>query len=417
MEKSKVWYPYSQMSLEEPRFKVVHAEGEFFTLENGEKLIDGISSWWAAIHGYNHPELNQALIDQVQRFSHVMLGGLTHDPVQKLADVLVKITPEGLNHVFFSDSGSVAVEVALKMAVQYYANQGRKAKCKFVSLHNAYHGDTFKTMEVGNDPDYKGSYDHVLHTGYYVSIPEGGFEPSDEQLQAAIDELEVLFEAKGDKIAGFIVEPLMQGAAGFQLYSPAYLKAAKALCDKHEVLFIADEVATGFGRTGKLFACNHADITPDIMVLGKALTGGYMGHAATLATTKVFDAFLGESFDQAFMHGPTFMGNPLACAVSLKSFEIFQRENYLAKVQQIQDHFKKAFEALKHADIVDIRYLGCMVVVETKEASCLKGFKQYAIENNVWLRPIGKYVYTTPPYIISEASLSKLTSVIKKWFI
>lgn len=416
MTNNNVWYPYSQMKLNEPRFKVIHAENEFLTLENGQKLIDGISSWWAAIHGYNNPELNQALIDQSQKFSHVMLGGLTHDSVQQLAKLLVDITPKGLNHVFFSDSGSVAVEVALKMAIQFWSNQGNKDKNKFVSLHNAYHGDTFKCMEVGDDPDYQGSYDHVLNNGYYVKIPEGGLNPTNLQLEVALNELENLLKSKGDEIAAFIVEPLMQGAAGFKLYSPTYLKAAKDLCANYKVLFIADEVATGFGRTGKLFACEHAEISPDIMVLGKALTGGYIGHAATIASTEIYNAFLGETYDKAFMHGPTFMGNPLACAVSLKSFEIFKRENYLEKVQRIQNHFKKEFSNFSHQNIVDIRYLGCMVVIETKGAMCLNGFKQYAIDNNVWLRPIGKYVYTTPPYIISNESLAKLTSVIKNWF-
>lgn len=416
MTKSKVWYPYSQMSLNHPRFKVVHADKEFMTLDSGKVLVDGVSSWWAAIHGYNHPELNQALVDQSQKFSHVMLGGLTHDPVQELAELLVDITPEGLNHAFFSDSGSVAVEVALKMSIQYWVNKGMRTKKKFISLHDAYHGDTFKTMEVGDDPDYKGSYDHVLNTGYYVSIPEGEFDASDEQIGIALDELSTILRHHKDEIAAFIVEPLMQGAAGFQLYSPKYLKAARDLCKSHDVLFIADEVATGFGRTGKLFACHHANISPDIMVLGKALTGGYLGHAATIASTDIYDAFLGETFEMAFMHGPTFMGNPLACAVSLKSYEVFKRDNYLEKVSAIQEHFKEAYSDFEHKDIVDIRYLGCMVVIETKDSTCLDGFKQYAIDHDVWLRPIGKYLYTTPPYIISKKSLEKLTSVIKGWF-
>ena len=416
MENSKVWYPYSQMQLNTPRLKVVHAEKEFLTLDNGETLIDGISSWWAAIHGYNHPELNQALVEQAGQFSHIMLGGLTHDPVQKLADLLVEITPRGLNHVFFSDSGSVGVEVALKMAIQYWSNQGQTEKKKFLSLHDAYHGDTFKCMEVGDDPDYQGSYDHILNNGHYVNIPKGGFDATTEQIQEAIDQLKNTLQQHGHEIAAFIVEPLMQGAAGFQLYSLEYLKKAKALCKKHEVLFIADEVATGFGRTGKLFACEHAEISPDIMILGKALTGGYLGHAATLASTEVYDAFLGDTYEKAFMHGPTFMGNPLACAVSLKSYEVFQKDNYLKKVQQIQDHFKNSFNKFQHKDIVDIRYLGCMVVVETTDTSCLDGFKQYANDKGVWLRPIGKYLYTTPPYIISHDSLHTLTSVIKDWF-
>jgi len=416
MKKSTVWYPYSQMSLNEPRYKVVRAENEFIELDNGQVLIDGVSSWWAAIHGYNNKELNQVLTEQADKFSHVMLGGLTHDPVEKLADLLVEITPQGLNHVFFSDSGSVAVEVGLKMAIQYWSNQGNLTKKKIVSFHNAYHGDTFKTMEVGDDPDYQSSYAHVLNKGFYVDIPKGGYEASMEDVLPALNQLEELFSKKSEQIAAFIVEPLMQGAAGFQLYSPVYLAKAKSICEKYDVLFIADEVATGFGRTGKLFACNHANISPDIMILGKALTGGYLGHAATVASSKIYDGFLGDSYEQALMHGPTFMGNPLACAVSLKSYEIFKKEDYLNKVEQINRYFRTTFKDFDHTDIKEIRYLGCMVVIETHHADCLKGFKLHAIKNNVWLRPIGKYIYTTPPYIISKDSLEKLVLTIKSWF-
>lgn len=413
---SKVWYPYSQIKLNEPRFKVIKAEKEFLTLEGGKVLIDGVSSWWAAIHGYNNEELNQAMTNQAAKFSHVMLGGLTHDPVEQFADKLVEITPEGLNHVFFSDSGSVAVEVGLKMATQFWSNQGKTQKSKFVALYNSYHGDTFKAMEVGDDSDYQSSYSHVLNKGFYTSIPEGGFDASEQQLNAALNEFETILKNHGEEIAAFIVEPLMQGAGGFKLYAPEYLSKAKALCEQYDVLFIADEVATGFGRTGKLFACNHAEITPDIMILGKALTAGYVGHAATIATSKIFDAFLGETYEEAFMHGPTFMGNPIACAVGLKSIEIFERENYLNKVGQIESTFKKAFKDFNHKNIKDIRILGCMVVIETLSTECVKGFKLYAIDKGLWLRPIGKFLYATPPFTISEDSLNKIIAGLKDWF-
>lgn len=413
---SNVWYPYSQHQLNEPRLKVVGAEREFLTLEDGRVLIDGVSSWWAAIHGYNNDELNQAMSVQLEKFAHVMMGGITHKPVEQFAEKLVEITPEGLNHVFFSDSGSVAVEVALKMAVQFWSNKGNLEKVKFIALKNSYHGDTYKCMEVGDDPDYQSSYAHVLHKGFHTSIPQGGVNPSEEQLQSAVEELERILNSHHKNIAAFIVEPLMQGAGGFKLYSPRYLKEARRLCTKYNVLFVADEVATGFGRTGKLFACDHAKISPDIMILGKALTAGYVGHAATLASSTVFDAFLGETYEEALMHGPTFMGNPLACAVGLKSYEIFERENYLEKVSHIEQVFKGAFSEFYHQNIQEIRCLGCMVVIETKDANCLKGFKQYAIDQGLWLRPIGKYLYATPPYTISNTSLHQIIKGLKDWF-
>lgn len=413
---SNVWYPYSQHQLNEPRLKVVGAEREFLTLEDGRVLIDGVSSWWAAIHGYNNDELNQAMNVQLEKFAHVMLGGITHEPVEQFAEKLVNITPEGLNHVFFSDSGSVAVEVALKMAVQFWSNKGNLEKVKFIALKNSYHGDTYKCMEVGDDPDYQSSYAHVLHKAFHTSIPQGGVNPSEEQLQSAVEELERILNSHHKSIAAFIVEPLMQGAGGFKLYSPRYLKEARILCTKYNVLFVADEVATGFGRTGKLFACDHAKISPDIMILGKALTAGYVGHAATLANSTVFDAFLGDTYEEALMHGPTFMGNPLACAVGLKSYEIFERENYLEKVSHIEQVFKGAFSEFYHQNIQEIRCLGCMVVIETKDANCLKGFKQYAIDQGLWLRPIGKYLYATPPYTISNTSLHQIIKGLKDWF-
>ena len=411
-----VWYPYAQMKLPQDRLKVVKAEQEFLHLEDGKVLVDGVSSWWAAIHGYNHPALNQALIAQLQQFSHVMLGGLTHEPVQAFARKLVEITPEGLDHVFFSDSGSVGVEVALKIAVQYWANQNRKSKHRFVALRRAYHGDTFKAMEVGDDSDYQNAYSHALQKGFYLNIPEGGFNAGEDQVNAAIQELEALLEKHHGDMAAFIVEPIMQGAGGFQVYSPAYLKAASELCRKFEVLLIADEVATGFGRTGKWFACEHAEITPDIMILGKALTGGYLGHAATLVTHNIYEAFLGDHYEHAFMHGPTFMGNPLACAVGLKSIEIFETENYLAKIGAIEQSFRVAFESLSHPKIKAIRILGAMIVIELDSAESAMGFKSHAMKQGLWLRPIGQFLYATPPYRISQASLLRIIEGLKSWF-
>lgn len=412
---NSVWYPYQQMQEDLHFHEVVRAEGEFLYLKNDECLVDAVSSWWAAIHGYNHPKLNQALLEQVQKFSHVMLGGLTHRPVQELADKLVQITPEGLNHVFFSDSGSVGVEVALKMAVQYWRNKGQQEKKKFISLTRAYHGDTFKAMEVGDDSDYCFSFDHVLNKGYYVSPPKGGISSSQKEIQTALEELESTLKHNSGSIAALIVEPMLQGAAGFQLYSAQYLPLAQALCEQYDILFICDEVATGFGRTGKLFACEHAEISPDIMVLGKALTAGYTGHAATIASTKIFDAFLGSEYEKAFMHGPTFMGNPLACAVALRGIEVFENDNYLEKVINIESTFKQCFENFSNDKVKEVRILGAMLVIEFKDKNELKGVQEFARQKGIWIRPFGNFLYTTPPYIIAQASLMKIIDTIIQW--
>lgn len=412
----KLWYPYTQMANKPKGYRIKKAEGVYLHLDSGETLIDGISSWWSTIHGYNHPELNDALTGQAANFSHVMLGGLEHQPASQLAEKLVEITPEGLNHVFFSDSGSVGVEVALKIAIQYWVNKGNKKKTKFISLQNAYHGDTFKAMEVGDDSDFQIPFGHVLNKGFFLDTPKGGFEATENELNKDIESLEVLLKENDETIAAFIVEPLVQCAGGFKIHSPHYLKAAKELCSKYNVLFVFDEVATGFGRTGQLFAAYHASVTPDIMILGKALTAGYLGHAATLTTTEVFDSFLGEGHEKALMHGPTFMGNALACAVALKSIEIFEQENYLEKIRKIEKLIKDKLSVITHDSIHEIRTIGAIGVIEVEEAANLKGFAEFAISNGVWLRPFSKYLYIMPPYIIEEQELEHIILTIHKWF-
>ncbi len=398
------------------RFSVVKAEGVYLYLSEHKKVIDGVSSWWAAIHGYNHPALNQALQEQAANFSHVMLGGLEHQPAQELATKLVEITPSGLNHVFFSDSGSVGVEVALKMAIQFWRNQGNLAKTNFLSLRHAYHGDTFKAMEVGDDSDFQQAFGHVLQKGYFLETPAGGFHAAAAALQPDIDKLENLLQTNHHTIAAFILEPLVQCAGGFRMYSPLYLQAAKELCTKYNVLLIFDEVATGFGRTGKRFAADHAGVTPDIMILGKALTAGYLGHAATLTTTRVFEGFLGADYDKAFMHGPTFMGNALACAVALKSIELFEQEDYPEKVSRIEATLQEHLGTIRHGSIREVRVLGAIGVVEVTDAKYLEGFTDYAVQHGAWLRPFGNYVYLMPPYIIQEEELKQLILVISNWF-
>ncbi|MGR3219731.1 MAG: adenosylmethionine--8-amino-7-oxononanoate transaminase, partial [Candidatus Anammoxibacter sp.] len=394
---SKIWYPYSQMQNMDEPYHVVSAEGVSIKLLNGKSLIDGISSWWCMIHGYRHPELDEAIINQVSKVSHVMLGGLTHEPVLDLTKKLVAITPDGLNHVFYGDSGSIGVEIALKTALQYWRNIGKIGKNKFVALKGAYHGDTFGCMSVC-DPDDGMHYllsDAVIKE-YFIDCPPGGFDQENSVIDGYTDKLKKFFEKHHSELAALIVEPVIQTAGGFNIYSPEIIKRMRKLCDDYDILLIFDEIATGFGRTGKYFASNHANVCPDIMVLGKALTGGYMGHSATLSTTEIFEAFYGDDHEKAFMHGPTFMGNPLACAVALKSINIFERDDYLDKIKKIEEQLKNKLFQIRSSKIKDIRVLGAVGVIEVKDEKCVAGFQKFAVENGVWLRPFSRFLYTMP---------------------
>lgn len=411
-----LWYPYAQMKDLEVNHQVQTAEGVHLHLTDGKRLIDGISSWWCVTHGYHHPELDQAIKDQLDKYAHVMLGGLSNEPALNLSQKLVEITPEGLNHVFFGDSGSVGVEVALKMATQYWHNLGRANKKKIIALNKAYHGDTSGCMSVCDPAEGM----HNLFSGitpqqYFLDAPESGYEPDLALLKQELDTIEAFMRSEHQHCAALIVEPLMQAAGGFNLYSPEYLKQVKALCEKYEILLIADEVATGFGRTGTLFACEQADICPDIMVLGKGLTAGYLGHSATLATTEIFNAFLSDDPSKAFMHGPTFMGNALACSVGLKSIEIFQRDRYLERIKHIETHLKNSLLPVQSKKIKAARVLGATGVFEVHDKSVLADAQAFAIERGVWLRPFESYLYTMPPYIIDDESLTKITDVMLEW--
>jgi adenosylmethionine-8-amino-7-oxononanoate aminotransferase len=387
-------------------------------MSDGRQLIDAISSWWCVTHGYNHPELNQAMTTQMHKFSHVMLGGLKNKTTQDFADKLVEITPQGLNHVFFSDSGSVGVEVAIKMALQYFFNQGHQNKTHIVALQRAYHGDTTACMSVCDPAEGMHKMFHgITPKQFFLDAPSGGFDASKADIDADIQRAKTLFEAHGDTIAAMIVEPLMQGAGGFNFYSPDYLNQLKPLCQAYNILLIFDEVATGFGRTGKLFATEHTDITPDIMILAKGLTAGYLGHAATLATTQVFEAFLSDDPGKAFMHGPTFMGNPIACAVGLKAIEIFKRDDYLSNIARIEQQLKDELLSFEHDEIVECRVLGATGAIEVKDARFHQGIQQYAAERGVWLRPFERYIYTMPPYITTSEQLKTITEVMKGWFL
>lgn len=415
MSHSALWYPYAQMKTLEIQRKVVRAEGVMLEFENGEKLIDAISSWWCVIHGYNHPEINEAAISQIHQFAHVMLGGLSHEPAEKLAAKLVEITPEPLKHVFFADSGSVGMEVAMKMAIQYWSNQGKAEKKRFISLYRAYHGDTTGVMSISDPEESMHSLFHgSLLPQLFVPPPEGRKDLS--CVEPALEALENTLKDYSAEVAAMVVEPLMQGAGNFNLYPERYLQEASQMCRDYGVLLIFDEVATGFGRTGTMFAADRAQVCPDIMTLSKALTAGYTGMSATLATEQVYNAFLGDSYEKAFMHGPTFMGNPTACAIALKSIEIFERENHLEKIAAIEAQLQEELGDLRAPGIVDVRVLGALGVVETRNRTDWEGIQEFAAERGVWLRPFDRVVYTMPPYIISSEQLSQITSVIREWF-
>ena len=406
-----IWYPYKQMQSLGKVPVVKKGKGSILYFEDGTKAIDAISSWWACIHGYAYKPLNRVIKKQVDSFSHVMLGGLTHQPALQLAEKLVQITPKGLNHVFFSDSGSVAVEVALKMAIQFWSNQGNKEKVKVISCKNSYHGDTFKAMQLSDDSDFTVAFSHVLPKDFVIEIPKNS-----RDYQQALQNFEDLLITYSSTIAALVIEPIIQCAGGFRVYSSDYLDALNRLCEKYNVLTIYDEVATGFGRTGKLFATNHAKCVPDIMVLGKGLTAGYIGHAATIASSKVYQAFLSEEHDKAFMHGPTFMGNPLACVVALKSIEIFQKKEYEKKILTIERTISHFFDTIQSEEIADKRVLGAVGIIEVKNEKSLLGFKEFAKENNVFIRPIGKTVYLMPSYRIKKKELLSILETMKNWF-
>ncbi|WFM70098.1 adenosylmethionine--8-amino-7-oxononanoate transaminase [Halomonas sp. CKK8] len=422
MSSSPVWHPYAHLKTQRPAPKVVGGEGPRFTLEGGETLLDATCSWWCMIHGYAHPRLVAAIREQAGELCHVMLGGLTHEPADRLARELVRITPEGLNHVFYSDSGSVGMEVAMKMAVQYHQLRGNPGKHRLLSLMKAYHGDTAGCMAVC-DPE-EGM--HSLFAGYlprhpFAPAPTAPFDAEPEAVSSDLDALREVLERHHHEIAALLMEPLLQAAGGLNMTSPHYLRGARALCDEFDVLLVFDEVATGFGRTGRMFAADHADVTPDIMVLSKGLTGGYLGHAATLATDRVHDAFVGDSPEHAFMHGPTFMGNPLACRVALESLAVFEEEDYLGRIAALNRVLREALlddEVLAaHPAVADIRVLGATAVIEAHDTSDLAGVAGWAREQGIWLRPIGRWLYTMPAYITSEADLRRITDVMKGWFL
>ena len=408
-----LWHPYASLPPSYPNIVIDHADGVCIVTADGTRLIDGMSSWWASVHGYNHPQLNAAITAQLSKMAHVMFGGLTHQPAIDLGKKLLSIVPAGLDAIFYADSGSIAVEVALKMALQYQIAAKRPQKCQFASTHSGYYGDTWHAMSVCDPVGGMHSlYGKQLPMQHFVSAPPMGFER--ELTQNERDELTAFFVKNNDKLAGFIIEPIIQGAGGMRFYNPQYLHLLRQLCDEYGVLLIVDEIATGFGRSGKLFACEHANISPDIMTVGKALTGGYMTFAATLCTRTIADT-ISQSDYPVLMHGPTFMGNPLACAVACASIDLILSYGIEARTANMQTVMEQQLAAAANLNGVnDVRCLGAVAVIELDNPVNMPLFQSLLIENGIWVRPFGKLVYIMPPYVITDTELVTLCRSLLK---
>ncbi|MDP6727386.1 MAG: adenosylmethionine--8-amino-7-oxononanoate transaminase [Gammaproteobacteria bacterium] len=394
-----VWHPYAKIPNDVPTYLVESANGVYLNLKDNRRVIDGMSSWWSVIHGYNNPILNQSMKDQIDRVSHVMFGGLTNQPAIEICKKLIEITPANLDKVFLADSGSVSVEVSLKMALQYWYNKGFRDKTRFVTPKGGYHGDTFGAMAVC-DPE------NGMHHLFSDVLPQHFFSnrPAIGNTSEALLDLEKILKKNHQRIAAMILEPIVQGAGGMNIYEPEYLKGARKLCDNHNVLLIVDEIATGFGRTGKLFGCEHAGVSPDILCLGKSLTGGYMTMSAVLTTAEVAENV------GVLMHGPTFMGNPLSSSVANASIDLLLSSDWQTKVIEIEKILEKELLPLKSKETIsDVRVIGAIGIVEFKQPLDIHSTQERLIGEGVWLRPYGKLLYTMPPFIISEDELKRIT--------
>lgn len=404
-----IWHPYSAMDSNMPIYHVESAHGVKLKLRDGTELIDGMSSWWCVIHGYNHPEMNAALTQQLEKMAHVMFGGLTHDPAIELAQLLVDITPKPLQTVFYSDSGSVSVEVAMKMAVQYWHARGQAQRQTFVSLRRDYHGDTIGAMSV-SDPEtgMHSVFNQLINKNIFIDQPRCRFDQACDENELA----SIRRALSEDNIAAVIIEPIVQAAGAMWFYSAEYLARLRTLCDEYEVLLIADEIATGFGRTGELFACNHAGIAPDIMCMGKTLTGGYLSLAATMATNHIAET-IDSGEPGVFMHGPTFMANPLACAAALTSVRLLLDSPWRDNIARIEKSLRLGLAPCHELNnVTDVRVLGAIGVVELACAVDMKSITEAFVDRGVWLRPFGRLVYVMPPYTIEDTDLDQLTAAI-----
>lgn len=411
-DKEHLWHPYTSMANALPAFGVVAASGVELQLQDGKKLIDGTSSWWACVHGYSHPKIVKAMQQQAATLSHVMFGGITHRPAVELARLLVNMTSPNLTKVFLADSGSIAVEVAMKMALQYWQGKTKPNKQKILTIKNGYHGDTFAAMSVC-DPEggMHTMFGELVTKQLFAPAPQsrfgGNFNPEE------LSDIANLFEDNHQQIAALLVEPIMQGAGGMRFYHPDYLSALRKLCDKYDVLLILDEIATGFGRTGKLFAYEHSGIEADILCLGKALTGGYISLAATICTDEVAQG-VSDSPAGVFMHGPTFMGNPLACSAAIASLELLQENNWQEQIRAIECQLKDELaEATEYANVKDVRVLGAVGVLEMNATLNTAELQQQFVDLGVWIRPFSNLIYIMPPYCITSSQLSQLTQAMK----
>ncbi len=400
-----IWHPYTQMQTALPPLQVVGGEGSYIHLADGRRLLDATASWWSMCHGYHHPHIVDAVTKQLSTLPHVMFAGLAHEPAYRLASRLSNIAPAGLTRVFFSDSGSVAMEVAMKMAVQYWRNRGDKNKTKFLSFRHGYHGDTMGVMSLADPDGMHHSFNNYTPKQYLWDIPFGEY---------SFTEFDQLVKDIRKNTAAIVIEPLVQCAGGMKFHSPDVLAEIYRICKNHDILFIADEIATGFGRTGLMFACDEAAITPDIMCVGKALTGGVLPLAATIATEEVFAAFLSDDADKAFMHGPTFMANPLACAAANASLDLFEQEPRLAQVEAIEAQLWEGLSACRRKDgVQDVRVKGAIGVVEKPMTPVeILQLRARFVEQSVWLRPFGNVIYLMPPFTVSETELETMIKAV-----